>query len=380
VNDIAVARPRIRHLTSVHRVEDTRILHRECASLVRAGHDVALIAGQPPQEPVAGVRVVGVGLPRNRIDRAFRVAWRVFRAARRERADICHFHDPELIWVGLLLKVLGCRVVYDVHEDVPLQIMNKWWIPRYVRRFLSLGAAVAEWIAGRVLDAIVAATPTIAEKFPAAKTVVVQNFPESEIARRPDPVPVEERRYAFAYVGGLKAVQGAREIPEVAAALPEGSRAVVAGWFDDEAVERDARASEGWPRVDFLGGVSHERAIAAIRDSVCGLVIDHPISNYLDSYSTKMFEYMACAVPVVCSNFPLWARLVGDADCGIAVDPLDPRAAAAAIEKLLRDPDEARRLGANGRRAILERYNWENEFAKLDALYPRLGQPHVRKT
>ena len=366
-------RPRIRHLTTVHRVEDTRILRRECASLVRAGHDVALIAGRPPQEPVDGVRVVGVGLPSGRIDRATRVAWRVLGAARRERADIAHFHDPELIWVGLVLKLLGCRVVYDVHEDVPLQVMNKWWIPRWARWFLARGAAVAEQVAGRAVDAIVTATRSIAEKFPSGKTVVVQNFPPVALAQRAEPIPVEERRYEFAYVGGLKAVQGARELPAVAAALPNGSRAVIAGWFDDDAVERDARASAGWQRIDYLGGVSHEEVIDAIRDAVCGIVIDHPISNYLDSYSTKMFEYMACGVPVVCSDFPLWVRLVGGADCGITLDPLDPLAAGAAIEKLLKDPDEARRLGANGRRAILERYNWEAEFAKLDALYPRLG-------
>jgi glycosyltransferase involved in cell wall biosynthesis len=104
----------------------------------------------------------------------------------------------------------------------------------------------------------------------------------------------------------------------------------------------------------------------------CGIVIDHPISNYLDSYSTKMFEYMACGVPVVCSDFPLWVRLVGDADCGVSVDPMDPQAVAKAVEALCRAPEEARRLGDNGRRAIRERYNWENEFAKLDDLYRRL--------
>jgi glycosyltransferase involved in cell wall biosynthesis len=368
-----IEKPRIRHLTSVHRVEDTRILRRECASLAQAGHEVALIAGQLPRDPVDGVRVVGVGLPRNRIDRATRVAWRVFRAARRERSGICHFHDPELIWVGLLLKLLGHRVVYDVHEDVPLQIMNKFWIPPWARSFLARGVAVAEWVGGRIFDAVVAATPSIAEKFPPGKTVVVQNFPHVEIAHRPDPLPVEERRYAFAYAGGLTAVQGIREIVVVAEALPSPARGVLAGWFDNDEVERDVRASAGWHRVDYLGEVDHERAIEAIREAVCGIVVDHPISNYLDSYSTKMFEYMACGVPVVCSAFPLWERIVSGADCGITVNPLDPTAAAAAIEKLVRDPDETRRLGANGRKAILERYNWEAEFAKLDSLYARLG-------
>jgi glycosyltransferase involved in cell wall biosynthesis len=76
---------------------------------------------------------------------------------------------------------------------------------------------------------------------------------------------------------------------------------------------------------------------------------------------------------VICSDFPLWVQLVGDADCGITVDPLNPTAIADAIKKVIADPEEARRLGENGRRAIIERYNWDNEFIKLDALYRRIA-------
>jgi glycosyltransferase involved in cell wall biosynthesis len=55
------------------------------------------------------------------------------------------------------------------------------------------------------------------------------------------------------------------------------------------------------------------------------------------------------------------------------VDPLNPEAVAKVVESLCRDPQEARRLGENGRRAVLERYNWENEFAKLEDLYGRIA-------
>ena len=161
--------------------------------------------------------------------------------------------------------------------------------------------------------------------------------------QRPEPKPVEERAYAFSHVGGLKAVQGAREMPQVVAALPGGARAIVAGWFDDAAVERDARAHAGWQRIDYLGGVPHERAIEAIRDSVCGIVIDHPISNYLDSYSTKMFEYMACGVPVVATDAPHGPREVLDnGKWGDLVPVGAPQALAAAIIRTLDrkcDPD-----------------------------------------
>ena len=115
----ASGRTRVRHLTSVHPLGDNRIFYRECKSLAEAGYDVALVVGHPPTGPVAGVPVIGVGRPRNRIDRATRIVWKVFRAALKERAQLYHLHDAELLWIGLLLKLVGRRVVYDVHEDTP---------------------------------------------------------------------------------------------------------------------------------------------------------------------------------------------------------------------------------------------------------------------
>ncbi len=366
---------RVRHLTSVHELGDNRIFYRECKGLADAGYDVALIVGHRSDAPVAGVAVIGVGSGRNRVDRATRVVWKVFRAALRERAQIYHLHDPELLWAGLLLKLLGRHVVYDVHEDAPKQIMNKFWIPWWAKRILSVGTLLMERAAAAVFDGIVAATPSIAERFPARKTAVVQNFPRLAAARIRDSAPEFDRRpHAFAYTGQLAAVQGLREIVATAALLPDDlGDAIVAGFFDDEALEREVRASAGWQRIRFLGRVTPDEVLDTIHSARCGVVIDHPISNYLESYSTKMFEYMACGVPVVCSDFPFWRRLVDEAECGITVDPMDPQAVAKVIESLCREPGAARRLGENGRRAILERYNWENEFAKLENLYGRIA-------
>jgi glycosyltransferase involved in cell wall biosynthesis len=369
------ARPvKVRHLTSVHPVDDSRIFRKECKSLAQAGYDVALVVGRPPHPDADAVQIVGVGVAKNRLDRAFRVAWKIYRAARRERADVYHFHDPELLWVGLLLKLHGHKVIYDVHEDVPKQIMNKFWLPRLVRPLLVLLAKLAEHVGAATFDAIVAATPAIAERFPVKKTVVVQNFPAMALARsNGSDAPFEERPFAFAYTGGLTGVKGIREIIATSMVLGPEMPGVLAGWFDQDSLEREVRATPAWQFLRYLGRVSQPHVVAAIRSAQCGIVVDRPISNYLESYSTKMFEYMACGIPVICSNFPLWVRLVGNADCGITVDPMNPTAIADAIKKLSADPDEARRLGTNGRRAVMERYNWENEFIKLDALYRRIA-------
>ena len=361
---------KIRHLTSVHPVGDPRIFHKQCRSLASRGYDVALVACHDRAEVLEGVRIVPVGRPRGRLDRMTRVAWSVYRAAVRERADVYQLHDPELLWVGALLRLRGFRVVYDVHEDVPKQILSKPWIPRWARPVVARAVAVVEQLGARVVDGIVAATPTIARKFPAGKTVVVQNFPEARFLRADGGGPPSaERPDAFVYAGGLMAIQGVREMARAFALLPDRMTGTVAGTFHPRELEAEIAATPGWRRVRYLGQVPRAEIVRAIDGARAGIVLNHPTPNYVDAYPTKMFEYMARGLPVVCSNFPLWERIVTGADCGLAVDPRSPEAIADAIRRLNEEPELARRLGENGRRAIAERYNWEAELGKLEALY-----------
>jgi glycosyltransferase involved in cell wall biosynthesis len=252
--------------------------------------------------------------------------------------------------------------------------MGKHWIPRWARPAISRAVAVVEQLGARIVDGIVAATPSIADKFPAAKTAVVQNFPEASFARADGAErPFPERSDAFVYAGGLMEIQGVREMATAFALLPEGMTGTVAGTFYPATLEAQIAALPGWKRVRYLQQVPRAEVVRAIRDARTGLVLNHPTVNYVDAYPTKMFEYMACGLPVVCSNFPLWTEIVRGADCGIAVDPRDPEAIAEAIAALGDDPERARRLGENGRRAIAERYNWEAELSKLDALYRKVA-------
>jgi glycosyltransferase involved in cell wall biosynthesis len=365
---------KIRHVTTVHTIRDPRIFHKQCRSLAALGYDVGLIACHDRDETIDGVRIVALDRPKGRLDRMARIGWAAFRAAAAERADAYHLHDPELLWVGALLKLRGRHVIYDVHEDVPKQIMSKHWIPGRLRPLVSRAFALVERLSARIVDGIVAATPSIARKFDERTTVVVQNFPEAAFARDGGgPAPPAERPDAFVYTGGLMVIQGVREMAQAFDLLPAGMTGTIAGTFHPPELEAEIAAMPGWRRVRFLGQVPRSEIVGAMDRARVGIVLNHPTPNYVDAYSTKMFEYMARGLPVVCSNFPLWADIVGDAECGIPVDPTDAAAIAAAIRSLNEDPDRARRLGENGRRAVAERYNWEAELGKLEALYRRVA-------
>lgn len=87
---------------------------------------------------------------------------------------------------------------------------------------------------------------------------------------------------------------------------------------------------------------------------------------------TKLFEYLACSIPVVASALP---SIVGYRDLGewgIVADPGDPEAHATAIANLLDDPQEAQRLGACGRALVESMCNWEAESEKLLGFYGQL--------
>jgi len=303
-----------------------------------------------------------------------RLVIRVARRCNAKRGDIVHFHDPIFLPGALWLKLKGRRIVYDVHEDYPRQVLN-WELPAYIRNGMSAVYWLLEWMGAKAFDGIVAATPTIAKRFPSAKTVVVHNFPRAEELYTPHATPYDQRPPAVVYIGGITRVRGAFEMMEAIslAKQPTGTRLLLAGSLAD-GLKRELQEHHGWGQTEYVGQLGREELASLLGKARVGLALLHPTRNHLDAYPTKLFEYMSAGLPVVVSSFPLWKGIVEGTRCGVTVDPQDPSAIAGAIEYLLTHPEEAEEMGENGRRAVLEKYNWDSEASKLLTFYrDRLG-------
>jgi glycosyltransferase involved in cell wall biosynthesis len=363
-------------LTSVHDCQDIRIFHKECRTLAAAGYEVVLVGPHDRDAVIDGVRIRAVPRPRNRRERMTRTLWRVYRAALAERGDIYHFHDPELIPVGALLKLRGKCVIYDVHENVPLQILSKHWIPRPLRWLIAGVAHAFEQAAARCFDGVVAATPTIARKFPPAKSVTVHNYPLLRVTARSE-AAYREREPLVVCVSAISAIRGAREMVAAIDMVPRelGARLVLAGTFVPASLEDELRQMPGWARTEYVGWLTQEQVRDLLARARVGLALSHPVPNYVESYSTKSFEYMQWGLPVVASHFPVWRELIGGSGAGLLVDPQNAASVAIAIGQLLADPTAAEAMGERGRRAVAERYNWDQEAAGLRGLYQRLTGP-----
>lgn len=377
---------KVAHLSSGHYASDTRIFHKECKSLVRAGHDVTLVAQFENDAVVGGVRIFALPRPKSRWQRWTAVMWRVYRHTSQLHAELYHFHDPELIPLGMWLTLQGKAVIYDAHEDLPNTFAYKHYIPPFARKTLAWFAGQMENIAARRFTAVVAATPTIAQRFSAQNvhTVLVRNFPLlAELALEKDP-PWNNRPPLVVYVGTMAPERGFREAMAAISLVPQclNARLAFAGPVTSE-MRQEIGGLEGSDRTDLLGLLGRTEVASLLARARVGLVPLHRMPNFLNALPIKLFEYMSAGVPVVASDFPLWRKIIEDDRCGLLVDPHDSKGMAHAIEYLLTNPEEAQQMGARGRAAIERRYNWNTEEQQLLALYespycqPRRSSQHV---
>lgn len=370
----------IAHFTTVHDRNSSRIRSKMVASLhQRYPGEVKLYVqdGLGPETDTAGFEVIDTGPRLRRFLRMTTGGWRMFRAVLRARPAIAHFHDPELLPWAMVLRLYGVKVVYDVHEDYPDAVAENYRLPKAARILLPTAVRFVEWVAAAFMSAIVAVTPRIASRFPRRKTVMVRNWPKVSEFHTPADRPMRDRPREVAYIGTItlnRNILGMMDAVEAAGDC--GAVLRLAGQFTVAMDEVRARAHPGWSKVHFDGWVSRERVADILNSVRAGLVVLKPVEHEMLTYPIKLFEYMAAGVPVISSDFPLWREFVNEADCGILVDPTNPEEIADAIRWIIVNPDEAQAMGERGRRAILEKYNWEQEAEVLHRLYERLGVDH----
>ncbi len=118
--------------------------------------------------------------------------------------------------------------------------------------------------------------------------------------------------------------------------------------------------------------MSRQEVANLLGKSSVGLVTYLPAPNHVDAQPNKLFEYMSVGLPVIASNFPLWREIVVDNNCGLCVDPTNPKEIADAINYFFNKNSESLKMGLNGKKAVENIYNWNPEEIKLISLYKEL--------
>ncbi len=352
---------KICHVTCVHPSYDARIFYKECLSLAQAGHEVYLVAkGESREEE--GIHVIGIGEePSNRIQRMILFSKKAYLKAMEIECDIYHLHDPELLPYAKKIKRSGKKVVFDSHEDVAEQIYDKEWIPLIIRKIVSKLYHLYETSVVKRLDAVIAATPYIGELFcnRARKIAIVNNYPKlDEIEYHTN--PFIEREAIVCFAGSIDELYGhsimLKAMENIQATL------LIAGDHNIETTKN----------IKYLGRLDRKEINDLYGRAVAGLCFNLPRGNFINSQPTKMFEYMAAGLPVICSDFPHWKEIIEQSEAGICVDSNDVQKIKDAIDLLLSNRRYANLLSLNGRKAAEEKYNWNVEKKSLYELYENI--------
>jgi glycosyltransferase involved in cell wall biosynthesis len=298
------------HFTSVHPNDDIRIFRKECVSLAKAGYKVTLVAPGTINEMRNGVRIISVGdFPKNRLKRMYFFSKKVIERAKIVDADVYHFHDPELLQGAWELIRQGKKVIYDAHEDVPKQILGKYWIKPFLRIPISYAYKFYEDLVASKLSGVLSATPFINERYLRVNTssININNFPFlSEFENNSN---TNNKENYVCYVGGITIIRGALEMVR-AMEHTNGIKLILAGNFSPLSLQMELEKEKGWDKVEYVGNAKREEVAKIFAKSKAGLVVMHPLPNHIDAQPNKMFEYMSASLPVIGSNFELWKEVI----------------------------------------------------------------------
>lgn len=362
------------HLSSVHQRDDTRIFLKECISLAKNFNVFLVVADDLGNVKKNNINIFDVGKSNGRLKRLLITSKKIYNKALELNCDIYHLHDPELLRIGLKLAKRGKIVIYDAHEDVPKQIMDKHWIPKILRSLISYLFSIYEAYVAKRISGILSVTENICNRFKKQNKNVelVANYPLLEEAKKMNQLDFKKNEKQICYIGGLFPTRGISEMIESIENI--NVELVLAGTFSPESFKSELENKNSWKKVNFLGHVKREEIMKILKTSKLGLVTLHPTRSYVESLPIKMFEYMSAGLPVIASNFPKWKNIINETNCGICVNPLDPNEIAKAIEFFLTKPEKAKEMGQNGRKLIEKKYNWSIEERKLNAFYSSLLQ------
>ena len=368
---------RVCHFTTVHNYYDVRILFRECKSLVDAGYEVDLIAPSKVDQIVEGVKVVSIPKFKFRFKRILYGQYYLLRRLFEKDYLLYHFHDPELIPIALFLRLIGKKVIYDIHENIAEQIKTKDWLP--ARIMFSRIYSLLELIPVKTMSLILAETSYELNYKERTKNYrVILNMPNIKFFEEYRIMDRSRSDNGVFYIGGVSENRGIFQVIKALAILKSKN---IDFHFHcigklDEGVYELILAMKEYPEVSdqitFYGSMDIKNGFEISRSCKVGISVLKPIGNYVESYSTKIFEYMAVGLPVITSNFELYIDVIERNNCGICVDPLNEFDVADALHTMLTNTELTYEYGRNGLNAVEKAYSWSNQEAILIDFYDEI--------
>lgn len=371
------------HVISGYYRNDPRIFQRQCKSLKEAGFSVSILTNDDQSDETLD------DIPIYSTNNYWSSRIRVLLSAKRQflkraieiDADIYQMHSPELLSLGLALKKAGKIVVYDAHEDLPRHIIEKDWLPRVIRKPLSF---VVENYMNSILRSYHAITSPHSHVVDNLKginpnTTLITNFAKILPSKEITLDEYLRRNQVICYSGTVYLHSNQISIFD---ALKNFSDVTynIAGYCSPDYLEVLSK-HDSYNKLNYIGRIHWADLSGFYNKARIGVVvIDYKMNlgGKKGTYAVnKIFEYMEAALPIICSDYDLWQEIIEEFNCGICVEPGNVKQMTDAISFLLNNPEEAYRMGQNGRKAIHQKYNWSTQHEVYINLFTTLGNDAI---
>ena len=337
------------------------------------GHEVRIITAPWGDDPPArDVIPIGraIAIPFNgsigRITLSLRLDWLVNRMLKREQFDIIHHHEPLVPVLSLqILQSARCAQVATFHAAGGFSF--SYWAGRVIgQHFLSK-------LDGRIAVSS-AARHFVSRYFPASYEIIPKGV-DTDFYAKARPFPeYRDGKINLLFVGRFEPRKGATYLLRAYAALkarhPE-LRLILAGVGPQDGELHRIVRRERLSDVLFAGRVSDEDKARFYQtaDIFCAP------STGQESFGIVLLEAMAAGVAIVASDIHGYKRVVQRNISGLLVEPREPDAIAAGIEKLILDPELRRRMAEAGLRRATN-YDWSHVTRELVAFYEEAIRQH----
>ncbi len=331
----------------MHPRYDIRIFHKMSSSISQSGEDCTLVVFDGlGNELLNGVKIIDLGkLSKFRILKVFSVTFKLYFSLNNPKTDIYHLHDPELFFIGLLLRFKKRLVVFDLHEDIFTQIIKKKYLKYYTNYLCSVCIKVLFIFFLRYFNYIVCATNYISNKYRYFNKHIdsIQNYPKVPLAvkfSKNGTLSTSDQsfltycgntislsnKFIITYVGDISFDRGLVEMVQLSKMLPSNVIVVLAGQCTCLESKELLIKSHEQGLICYLGLIDRNRVSNLLDISNVGLCLLKPVENYYNSKPTKIYEYMLHRVPFIASNFPEITKIVKNYKCGVLVDPKNQQA------------------------------------------------------
>lgn len=363
------------HISSLHSRYDVRIFKKECKTLVENGYDVYYVVNDTQDnECLDGIKIISLKYSKQRFfKRVFLTNRKLVKLALNTKADVYHIHDPELLLHLKKLKKNGSKLIFDSHEFYKIQILNKYYIPKFLRRIVAISYCKFEERVLRKIDGlIIPCTINGSNPFEYLNinTVIIGNFPR--LHEFYSKYKQKEINNKAIYVGSISDARGV--INNIVATHTANWQFILAGKFISHKLYKKTIEMVEFSAVEYHGEVNNACIPELISECSIGLSTLRNIGQYAlgDNFPTKVYEYMSLGLPVIISKTPYVDRIMEYKRFGIIVNSEDINEVVDAL-KLIENNWELYQIYSNNARYLIKEYfNWEKEEKKLLDFYSKL--------